>query len=107
VQNDQPIFGFDAAADGDVTVTMLRRTDAGWQVEHVYDPRDASRMVATVAGTPRPWPVPEPPATEPWPDLVDRWMNAHQDITFQLTDEQRDIVRATFERLIAEGKLAL
>ena len=127
--DDQPYFGFDASADGGLTVVMMRRTENGrWQVENVDGPdnEDLSRVVARIAGDHAPaepeWVCEDcgyhntggicthcgrPRNKQPWADLVAAWMDRHQGTTFQLTAEQRRIVQATFERLTAEGKIRL
>lgn len=106
--DDQPVFGFDGTADGTMTVVTLRRDpEHGWQVETVDGPEHpdlsaiAGRLVARIA-EPRP-----APATPPLDELVEQWMAKHQGTTFQLTDEHRATVEATFRRLVTEGKLTL
>jgi hypothetical protein len=124
-----PYFGFDAAADGELAVVMMRRgEDGSWQVEQAHGPQneDMSRVVARICAQ-HPAPA-EPewacegcgyhntggicthcgrPANPPLTDQVAAWMAKHGDITMQLTDEQQAIVHATFGRLISEGKLRL
>lgn len=101
------LYGFDAAGDGDLSVVVLRRDGDHWRVESTDGPhhRDLSRVVARIAGEP----PPRPSAVDdrPWAEVVDEWMAKHQGTALQLTDEQREIVQATFKRLLAEGKLTL
>ncbi len=110
---DQPVFGFDASADGgELTVVVLRRDGEHWQVEHCDppdppDPPDMSRVVARI-GQPRPAGGPlaaRLAAAPPLHDQVTAWMDTHVGTTLELTDEQRALVQATFTRLAADGKI--
>jgi hypothetical protein len=105
--DESPMFGFDGAADGTLTVVMLRRTEAGWQVGQVDGPDnpDLSRVVARILGehTPRP----RPPSTRPAAEFVDQWMAEHGHLTFELTCDQRALLAAMLKRHVAEGTIRL
>lgn len=100
-------FGFDAAADEVSVVHMRRDADGRWMLTHTDGPPnpDLSHVVARIIDNQPP--RPQPLVDRPLGELVDQWLEAHQGIKFELTDEQQADVLAAFERLLAEGKIRL
>jgi hypothetical protein len=98
------LVGFDPGGpDDDLVVVVLRQKPGEpWQLEHVNAPPQAdTSWIARLTASYRPAYKPPPLA-----ELVEQWTAADRPPDFRLSDEQRELLAATYIQDVAAGRLS-